>query len=144
MTQFTRSAKVAGVQYAAMFLITPQGGVLRAELVDRQTIEQTREFLEALTQAALQHRATRILIHVRSSRPIFRVEEYRASTYLQEIAQRPWLKVALVSARVEVRSAHEYVEVLAKQQGANLRSFADDAAAMAWLQTAVAQSQEKR
>lgn len=124
-----------------MFLITPQGDVLRAELADRQTVEETREFLETLTQAALQHRATRVLIHVRSSRPIFKVEEYRASTYLDELARRPWLKVALVAARDDLRSAHGYVELLARQQGANLRSFSSDAAALAWLRD---QSQEKR
>lgn len=126
-----------------MFLITPQKGLLRAELVDRNTTEQTRDFLDALTQAALEHKATRILIHVRASRPIFRVEEYRASTYLKEMATRPWLRVALVAGRADVRNAHQYVELLAKQQGASLRSFADDAAALAWLASAV-QSQEKR
>jgi len=122
-----------------MFLITPQGEVLRAELADRQTVAQTREFLEALTDAALKHQARKVLIHVRSSRPIFKVEEYGASTYLKEIAARKWLKVALVSTHADVRSAHEYVEVLARQQGANLRSFASELAALAWLS---AQSQE--
>lgn len=126
-----------------MFAITPQEGTLRAELTDRQTVAQTREFLEALADAALKHDATRILICVRASRPIFKVEQYSASAYLKEIALRPWLKVALVAGRSDVRSAHEYVELLARQQGANLRSFADDAAALAWLQTAD-QSQEKR
>src|SRR5262245_50470319 len=105
-----------------MFLITPQGDVLRAELVDRETVDQTREFLEALTQAVLQHQSTRILIHVRSSAPIFRVEEYKASTYLKELAQRPLVRVALVARRADVRNAHQYVELLARQQGAQLRS----------------------
>ena len=124
-----------------MFLITPQGNVLRAELVDRQTAAQTREFLEALADAALTHQATRVLINVRTSRPIFKIEEYGASTYLKEIAARPTLKVALVSGHADVRSAHEYVVLLARQQGANLRSFASEAAALAWLAD---QSQEKR
>ena len=124
-----------------MFLITPQGDVLRAELVDRRTVEQTREFLAALAQAAVKHQATRVLIHVRSSRPIFKVEEYRASNYLKELAQRPQVKVALVAANADIRSAHGYVELLARQQGASLRSFASDAEALAWLRD---QSQEKR
>src|SRR5437762_5115419 len=124
-----------------MFLITPQGNVLRAELVDRQTAAQTREFLEALADAALKHQATRVLINVRASRPIFKIEEYGASAYLKEIAARPTLKVALVSSHADVRSAHEYVALLARQHGANLRSFASEAAALAWLAD---QSQEKR
>lgn len=126
-----------------MFHIAAQESVLRAELAERQTVAQTLEFLEALADAALKRQATRILINVRASRPIFKVEQYGASKYLKEIASRPWLKVALVAGLADVRSAHEYVELLAKQQGANLRSFADDAAALAWLQ-AVDQSQEKR
>ncbi|MEA3194607.1 MAG: hypothetical protein QOD26_2940 [Betaproteobacteria bacterium] len=99
--------------------------------------------IEARESVLRATRASRILICVRASRPIFKVEQYSASAYLKEIALRPWLRVALVTARADVRSAHEYGELLAKQQGANLRSFADDAAALAWLQ-AVDQSQEKR
>jgi hypothetical protein len=125
------------------YRITPQPGYLRADLLARETAQQTSEFLEALADAALKHRVTRILINVHASRPIFKVEQYSASAYLKEIALRPWLKVALVASLADVRSAHEYVELLARQQGANLRSFADDAAALAWLQGAD-QSQEKR
>ena len=42
-----------------MFLITPQGDVLRAELVDRQTAAQTREFLQALAGLADQSQEKR-------------------------------------------------------------------------------------
>ncbi|MGH8513877.1 MAG: hypothetical protein ACREV8_08025, partial [Gammaproteobacteria bacterium] len=49
---------------------------LRAELFGRQTVEQTREFVAALVDEARKHSATRILIWVRNSRPIFKVEQY--------------------------------------------------------------------
>jgi hypothetical protein len=131
------------------YRITPQPGYLRADLLARETAQQTSEFLEALADAALKHRVTRILINVQSSRPIFKVEQYSASAYLKELARRPWLKVALVATQPDLRSAHEYVEVLAGQQGASLRSFADTASAIAWLQAVTppsseTQSQEKR
>ena len=113
--------------------ISAHDSYLRAELLDRETAEQTSEFLRAAGSAARAHRSTRVLICVHSSRPIFKVEQYNASAYLKEIAARPWLRVALVSSRHDLRSAHEYVEVLARQQGAALRSFADDASAIAWL-----------
>ena len=54
-----------------------------------------------------------------------------------------------MATQADLRSAHEYVEVLAGQQGASLRSFADTASAIAWLQAVAppdgkTQSQEKR
>jgi hypothetical protein len=73
------------------------------------------------------------VICVGCSRPIFRVEEYQASLYLKELAARPNAKVALVSSRLDIRVAHEYLEVLASHQGARLRSFTEEAQAIAWL-----------
>ena len=109
---------------------------LRAELLDRDTAHETRDFLKALAAAALEGRHTRVLVCVHTSRPIFRVEEYHASRYLKELAARPGAKVALVSSRMDIRAAHEYLEVLARQQGARLRSFSDETPASEWLRDA--------
>ncbi|MGQ0656069.1 MAG: STAS/SEC14 domain-containing protein [Betaproteobacteria bacterium] len=106
---------------------------LRAELLDRETVEETREFLSALAQAARKHNSSRVLICVHSSRPIFRIEQYQASAYLKELAARPHFRVALVAHRADVRAAHQYVELVARQQSANLRSFEDEDAAIEWL-----------
>ena len=111
------------------------GDHMRAELFDRETGEETRSFLKALASAVLAHRMERVLIQVRASRPIFKVEQYQASAYLKALASRPALKVALLSVRDDVRAAHEYLEVLAGQQGANLRSFSHEAMALEWLRT---------
>ncbi len=110
---------------------------LKAELLDRETVEETREFLVALAQAARRHGSSRVLICVHSSRPIFRIEQYQASAYLKELSARPGLKVALVAHRADVRSAHQYVELLARQQGANLKSFEEESAAIDWLRAEV-------
>lgn len=60
---------------------------------------------------------TRFVVWVRNSRPIFTVEQVRAS--------------------------HQYIEVLAAQQGAKVRAFRDEARALSWLRSAPpAQSQE--
>ena len=109
---------------------------LRAELLDRDTAHETREFLKALAAAALEGGHNRVLICVHTSRPIFRVEEYQASRYLKELAARPGARVALVSSRMDIRAAHEYIEVLARQQGASVRSFSDETPAGAWLRGA--------
>ena len=54
------------------------------------------------------------------------------------------MRVALLADAEELRAAHEYIEVLARQQGANVRAFRDEAQALEWLRAGVLQSQEKR
>src|ERR1700694_2129375 len=109
---------------------------LRADLFGRETAGETREFLKALSEEALERGSTRILICVNASRPIFRVEEYGASNYLKQLAGRPTTRVALVSSCPDIRAAHEYIEVLARQQSDAVRSLADEAAALRWLRNA--------
>ena len=128
------------------FSIEPGEGYLRAELVERETGGETREFLEALAAECLRRGLSSVLICVRASRPIFRVEQYRASFYLQELACRPDYRVALVASRPDIRAAHEYLEVLAGQHGAHLRSFSHEAMAIEWLRSAkrVARETQRR
>jgi hypothetical protein len=117
------------------FSIAPVEGYLRAELIERETGAETREFLEALVAACLEHKLERVLIFVRASRPIFKVEQYAASLHLRELSRRPGARVALVASRPDLRAAHEYLEVLAGQHGANLRSFSHEALAAEWLRS---------
>ena len=114
-------------------------GYLRAELFGRQTVEQTLEFVAALTAEARKSAGNRILIWVRNSRPIFKVEQYKISEQFRQLAKNPQLRVALLADSDEVRASHQYIEVLASQQGARVRAFRDEARALDWL---AAQSQE--
>ena len=75
---------------------------------------------------------------VRNSRPIFKVDPYRISDSFKQLAGRN-LRVALLADSEEVRASHQYIEVLARQQGAELRAFRDEPGALHWL---AAQSQE--
>jgi hypothetical protein len=106
---------------------------LRAELFGRQTAEETREFVAALLDEARKHSATRILIWVRSSRPIFKVEQYKLSDQFKQLAVRKDARVALLADSDEVRASHQYIEVLAAQQGAQVRAFRDESRALHWL-----------
>ena len=116
---------------------------LRAELIGRQTVEETLQFIAALVAAAREHSATRILIWVRSSRPIFKVEQYKLSEQFRQLAAMPQVRVALLADADEVRASHQYIEVLAGQQGARVRAFREEARALAWLREEMrAQSQE--
>jgi len=75
--------------------ISAEPGYLKAELFGRQTADETRKFLEALHAAALEHLRARILVCVRNSKPIFTVERYGISRYL-DIAFKSAYKIALM------------------------------------------------
>ncbi len=113
-------------------------------MTGRQSVAETQEFIRAATEEAVKHRCPRILVWVRRSRPIFKVEQYRISEHFKQIAANPQVRVALLADTEELRAAHEYIEVLARQQGANVRVFRDEPSALEWLRAGVLQSQEKR
>jgi hypothetical protein len=117
---------------------------LRAEMVGRETVEETQDFIAAAADEARKVALPRIVIVVRRSRPIFRVEQYRISEQFRLLAANPGVRVALVADTDELRAAHGYIEVLAGQHGANVRAFRDEVAAFDWLNAARLQSQEKR
>ena len=60
-------------------------------------------------------------------------EQYGLSEMLKQAGAVEGLRVALVSDTVELRASHEYVGVLAKQRGIEVRSFHDEAKALKWL-----------
>ena len=115
------------------FTLADMQQYLRADLLERETPEETEDFLTAVKEAGLQHPSRRILIRVYSPRAIFKVERYRASMFLDELAARPLFKVALLAKHFEVRLVHQYLEVLARLKRARLRSFRDETLAIQWL-----------
>ena len=117
---------------------------LRAEMVGRDTVEETQEFIAAVADEARKVSLPRIAIVVRRSRPIFRVEQYRISEQFRVLAANPVVRVALLADTDELRAANGYIEVLAAQNGANVRAFRDEPAAIEWLRAPTLQSQEKR
>ncbi len=117
---------------------------LRAELIGRESVEETQEFIRAVSEEARKTNCPRILVWVRRSRPIFKVEQYRISEYFKQLAANREVRVALLGDSEEVRAAHEYIEVLARQHAANVRAFREEPPALEWLKAAQLQSQEKR
>src|SRR5688572_22866595 len=108
--------------------------VLRAELLDRESIEETRTFLEAVLRENRKHRRPCLLIHVSSSRPVFQVEQHGLIDCFRDLAHASVSQIALVGDTEELRLAHEYLELIAQQHGLDVRSFNDEAAAFGWLQ----------
>jgi hypothetical protein len=117
---------------AMWYRISAEPGYLKAELYGRQTVEETREFLDAVAAEAPRHGRVQLLISVRNSAAIFTVERYGLSHYL-DIAFESARKIALMGDSLELRVSHQYIATLARMRGVNLRAFLDESAAIQWL-----------
>lgn len=112
------------------FTIELEHNVLRAELYRRQTAEEMQEFMKVLGAEMGKSGRNLILIYVRHSQPLFKAEHYADLTRL---AGDGASRVALVGDSEELRASHHYVELLTRQNGANVRGFNDEASALGWL-----------
>ena len=110
-----------------------RGDVLRVEIQERETAEETREIAEKTFAERERHGARSIAMVVRESRPIFKVEEYGLSAIFARLNAVPGLRLAVVAEDGALHSAHQYIEVLAGQRGVAYRAFRSEAEAMEWL-----------
>src|SRR2546429_2716024 len=104
------------------YQMTMEGGFLRAELLERKTTEETRAFLQSVELASVNHRCSRILVHVRLSNPLFTVERHGVLKHFKKIAADPFHRTALLGDTVELGTSHDYAPLLRRQQRSNLRS----------------------
>ena len=126
------SAATPAFHNAMRYQITVESGYLRADLFFRRTAGETREFLNAVAAEGIKHQLWRILISVHASRPIFTVEKYGLSSFL-DLAARYAEKIALHADAIETHLAHDYAALLARARGINVRTFRNSAAAIEWL-----------
>ena len=112
------------------YAIEARDGYLRAEMVERETAQETARFGEALHAALVEKKLSKVLVVVRASRPIFRVEEYQLSEFLGRMAN---VRVAVVSDSRELAAAHEYIQLIASQKGVTLHAFSSEKSALEWL-----------
>ena len=116
------------------YTIEPQdGGYLKAEMVERDTAAETAEFVEAIVGALAARKARRLLISIRDSRPVFKVEEWKLSAALEKVMSMPGLQVAFIADTRELQMSQEYIALLGRQRGLNFKSFDSEQAAVAWL-----------
>ena len=115
------------------YRISTGNGFLRAELFDRETADETRKFLQSVVLASIDHRCSRVLVHVRLSTPLFTIERHGVLGILRKIASDPLHKIALLGVTVALGISHDYVSLLGRQQGIRLRSFQGEAEAVEWL-----------
>jgi hypothetical protein len=115
------------------YKIEQQPGYLKAEMVERDTAEETAAFVEAIVEALRAGRADRLLVSIRSSRPVFKVEEWKLSAALDKVMSIAGLKVAFIADVREVQMSQEYIALLGRQRGMQFQSFDSEAEALAWL-----------
>ena len=99
---------------------------------ERQGGEETRAFVDAILAALREHKMTRLLISVRASRPVFKVEQYGLSDALLQVAGSG-LRVAFIADSKEIAMSQEYIALLGRQRGLDFRTFPTEEAALAWL-----------
>ena len=116
------------------FRIERRDGYLHAELYQRDTSAEMRAFLQAVKEACLEHACPHILLAISASRAVFKPEEYGLGTYASAMAT-PSCRVALVGDSSELNHAHEYIELVARQQNLNVRAFREVQGAVRWLQS---------
>ena len=115
--------------------ISDKRDYLRADLIHRQSSAELEKFLRELKEAAFSHPSSRVLVVAHVSRATYKIDKFHGSQFLDLLAARPAMRVALVATHREVQLVQQYVETLARLKKANLRSFTDEAAALAWLLT---------
>jgi hypothetical protein len=116
-----------------LYKITVEPDHLRAELFNRETMEETRAFLQIVANSALKHARSRVLMSVHSSNPIFTVERSGFLTYFRKFAEDPDHRIALLGDSEELGISHQYVELIGRQHGVTVQSFRDEAAALQWV-----------
>jgi len=113
--------------------VSEKSGYIVGLLFGRETAGEMYEFLRAVVQENRTYRHSSIFLDVRSSRPLFHNERPGLFDFFKELAGDPSCKIALLGDTRDLCISHEYVALLAQQQGLRVRSFRDRAAVLAWL-----------
>jgi len=113
--------------------ITVGPSYLKADLFNRQTADEARDALAAIAAEARKHACSQILISVHASRPLFKVEQYGLPDYFKGFGEISKYRIALTGDSNELRLSQQYVELLARGNGVNVRSFPNEEAALSWL-----------
>jgi hypothetical protein len=115
------------------YTIEQKSGYLKAEMVERDTAAETAEFVQAIVAALRTHQVSRVLISIRSSRPVFKVEQWNLSQALDLLRSIPEVRVAFISDTRELKMSQDYIALLARQRGLAFETFDTAEAALAWL-----------
>jgi len=86
-------------------------GCLRMVVSEKETSQEARTAADSVFAEQARTGLRNLLIVVRESRPIFKVEQYGLSELIEQASAIPGLRVALVSDTRELYASHQYVEI---------------------------------
>jgi hypothetical protein len=115
----------------AAYSVTLEQDILRAELARGASVPEMRALLEAVAQSSAD--CGRILIRAYPARAVFHVEREGLLPYFEQMARQPEHRIALLAGTDDIQASHEYLELIARQRGVNVRSFRSEAEALQWL-----------
>lgn len=113
--------------------ITDRAGYLSISVSERGGVEDARDLVQRIVAAIQDGSHRRLLLSVRRSPAIFKVQEYGLADVLIRAAGVPGLKVALVADTPELFASYQYIEVLATQKGLLAKAFRSEPEASRWL-----------
>jgi hypothetical protein len=122
--------------------IVRETGYLRVELQHRETAEEMRQAIWSILAECRRHGVSSVLISTRASRPLFKLQEFGLSAFLEEMSRA--CKVALVADNRDLRASDEYIATMAQQKNIAVRAFADEAAAARWLRGGAPERSRRR
>ena len=108
-------------------------GILLAEMIERETAEETAQFVEGMFAALREHRANRVLVSVVNSRSLFKVVDWKFSAAVDMIKEIPGFRVGFIADSKEVGMSQEYICMLLTQRGIKCKVFSNMDNARAWL-----------
>jgi len=109
--------------------ITVEPGYLKAELFNRNTVEETRSALATIKTEARRCGCSQILISVHASQPIFKVEQSGLLDFFRELGET---RIAMTGDSEGLRLSQQYIESIARRHGINVRSFPNERTALEW------------
>jgi hypothetical protein len=113
--------------------ITPRPGYLNVAVARRGGVDEARQALQKIIAAVQMGDHRRLLICVRESGAISRVEDYGLTDALTRAAGVPGLKVAMVADTMELFSSYQAIELLAAQKHLAAKAFRTEQEALIWL-----------
>ena len=115
-----------------VYKITLEPDFLRAELFDRDTVEEVKSFLLTVAAASVKQLRGSILLRIHPMIPIFLDDPYVLIRHIGHLPLLPSWKIALLGDTTDFRGTHESIEAVAGKFRLSLWSFQDESEALLW------------
>ncbi len=114
------------------YVLTLEAEFLKAELFERESLDDARAFLHSVFWASVQHLRANVLIDVRSEKPLFSSQDDEIFPFVRRLAWYRTNRIALIGNVQATELPNAEVESHAGDRGIRLRSFTDEASALKW------------